>query len=79
LDTGHGDFHGGNFICASALSINPLAADKNGSAESFFSSAALKFVGPLYLLDGTPSTKTIEGPNGLVEQVYTSTWEGTSR
>ena len=30
----------------------------------------------VYLLDGTPSTKTIEGPNGLVENVLTSTWEG---
>jgi hypothetical protein len=30
----------------------------------------------VYMLDGTPSTKTIEGPNGPVEQVYASTWEG---
>ena len=30
----------------------------------------------VYLLDGTPSTKTMEGPNGPVENVYTSTWEG---
>jgi hypothetical protein len=30
----------------------------------------------VYMLDGTPSTKTIEGPDGLVEQIYTSTWEG---
>ena len=30
----------------------------------------------VYLLDGTPSTKTIEGPNGPVENVSTSTWEG---
>ena len=30
----------------------------------------------VYLLDGTPSTKTIEGPNGPVQNVYTSTWEG---
>ena len=30
----------------------------------------------VYLLDGTPSTKTVEGPNGLVENVSTSTWEG---
>jgi hypothetical protein len=29
----------------------------------------------VYLLDGTPSTKTMEGPNGPVENVYTSTWE----
>ena len=30
----------------------------------------------VYLLDGTPSTKTIEGPNGMLENVSTSTWEG---
>ena len=30
----------------------------------------------VYMLDGTPSTKTIEGPNGTVETVLTSTWEG---
>ena len=30
----------------------------------------------VYMLDGTPSTKTFEGPNGLMENVYTSTWEG---
>ena len=29
-----------------------------------------------YFLDGRPSTKTIEGPNGPVENVSTSTWEG---
>lgn len=30
----------------------------------------------VYLLDGTPSKKTIEGPNGLMENVSTSVWEG---
>ena len=30
----------------------------------------------VYLLDGTPSTKTVEGPNGPVENVSTSVWEG---
>jgi len=30
----------------------------------------------VYLLDGTPSKKTFEGPNGLMENVSTSTWEG---
>ena len=30
----------------------------------------------VYRLDGTPSTKRVEGPNGPVENVYTSTWEG---
>ena len=30
----------------------------------------------VYLLDGTPSTKTIEGPNGMLENVSTSTWDG---
>ena len=30
----------------------------------------------VYLLDGTPSTTTVEGPNGPMENVSTSTWEG---
>ena len=30
----------------------------------------------VYLLDGTPSTKAFEGPNGPAENIYTSTWEG---
>lgn len=30
----------------------------------------------VYLLDGTPSTKIMEGPNGPLENVLTSTWEG---
>ena len=30
----------------------------------------------VYMLDGTPSPKAIEGPNGMVENIYTSNWEG---
>jgi hypothetical protein len=31
----------------------------------------------VYMLDGTPSKKTLKGPGGkLIEQVYTSKWEG---
>jgi hypothetical protein len=30
----------------------------------------------VYLLDGTPSKKAFEGPNGPMENVSTSTWEG---
>ena len=30
----------------------------------------------VYFLDGTPSTTTVEGPNGMIENVATSTWEG---
>lgn len=30
----------------------------------------------VYLLDGTPSKKTFEGPNGPLENVSTSAWEG---
>src|SRR5262245_43562480 len=30
----------------------------------------------VYLLDGTPSKKAFEGPNGPAENVSTSTWEG---
>jgi hypothetical protein len=31
----------------------------------------------VYMLDGTPSKKTIKGPGGKpIEQIYTSKWEG---
>ena len=30
----------------------------------------------VYMLDGTPAKKTLTGPKGPVENVYTSTWEG---
>ena len=30
----------------------------------------------VYLLDGTPSKKAFEGPNGPAENISTSTWEG---
>ena len=30
----------------------------------------------VYTLDGTPTKKTIETPNGPAENVYTSVWEG---
>ena len=30
----------------------------------------------VYMLDGTPVVKKIEGPAGVMENVYTSTWEG---
>jgi hypothetical protein len=30
----------------------------------------------VYLLDGTPSKTTVEGPNGVMENVSTTTWEG---
>jgi hypothetical protein len=30
----------------------------------------------VYMLDGTPTTRKFEGPNGPMENVSTSTWEG---
>ena len=30
----------------------------------------------VYLLDGTPSKKAFEGPNGPAENISTSTWDG---
>jgi hypothetical protein len=30
----------------------------------------------VYMLDGTPSPKTLEGPNGPLEIIHTSVWEG---
>ena len=30
----------------------------------------------VYMLDGTPAKNPIEGPNGVIERVFTSAWEG---
>jgi hypothetical protein len=30
----------------------------------------------VYMLDGTPAKKTVEGPNGPMEFINTSTWDG---
>lgn len=47
-----------------------------GSRMSVTRTVAGNSESTVYLLDGTPSTKTIETPNGMMENVSTSTWEG---
>lgn len=47
-----------------------------GSRMTITNTVAGNSESTVYLLDGTPSKKTFEGPNGLMENVSTSTWEG---
>jgi len=47
-----------------------------GSKMTMLNTTAGNTSTTVYLLDGTPSTKTLEGANGPVRIVYTSKWEG---
>lgn len=49
-----------------------------GSKMTVTQSIAGNSESTVYLLNGTPSTKTIEGPAGTMELVYTSRWEGNA-
>ena len=60
----------------SSGSFNSWTIAVEGSKMTVTMTVAGNSDSTVYMLDGTPSTKTIEGPAGLVEQVYTSTWEG---
>ena len=57
-------------------SFNSWTITVEGSKMTVTMTVAGNSDSTVYLLDGTPSTKTMEGPNGPVENVYTSTWEG---
>jgi hypothetical protein len=57
-------------------SFNSWTITVEGSKMTVTMTVAGNSDSTVYMLDGTPSTKTIEGPNGPVENVYTSTWEG---
>jgi hypothetical protein len=59
-----------------AGSFNAWTITVEGSRMTVTMTVAGNSDSTVYLLDGTPSTKTIEGPNGSVENVSTSTWEG---
>jgi hypothetical protein len=59
-----------------AGSFNVWTITVEGSKMTVTMTVAGNSESTVYLLDGTPSTKTMEGPNGPVENVYTSTWEG---
>ena len=57
-------------------SYNVWTITVEGSKMTVTNTIAGNSESTVYLLDGTPSKKTFEGPNGPMESVYTSTWEG---
>ena len=59
-----------------AGSFNSWTITVEGSKMTVTMTVAGNSDATVYLLDGTPSTKTVEGPNGPIENVYTCTWEG---
>ena len=59
-----------------AGSFNSWTITVEGNKMTITMTVAGNSESTVYLLDGTPSTKTVEGPNGPMENVYTSTWEG---
>ena len=59
-----------------AGSFNSWTITVEGSKMTVTMTVAGNSESTVYLLDGTPSKKTFEGPNGLMENVSTSTWEG---
>ena len=59
-----------------AGSFNSWTITVEGSKMTVTMTVAGNSDSTVYMLDGTPSTKTMEGPNGPVENVLTSTWEG---
>ena len=56
-------------------SFNVWTITVEGSRMTVTRTVAGNSESTVYMLDGTPSPKTIEGPNGPVQIVYTSTWE----
>jgi hypothetical protein len=59
-----------------AGSFNVWTITVEGSKMTVTMTVAGNSESTVYMLDGTPSVKTMEGPNGTMENVYTSTWEG---
>lgn len=57
-------------------SFNSWTITVEGSTMTVTMTVAGNSESTVYLLDGTPSKKTFEGPNGMMENVSTSTWEG---
>src|SRR5688572_5779261 len=57
-------------------SYNTWTITVEGSKMTVTNTVAGNSESTLYLLDGTPSKKAFEGPNGPAENIYTSTWEG---
>ena len=59
-----------------AGSFNSWTIAVEGSKMTVTMTVAGNSESRVYLLDGTPSTTTVEGPNGPMENVSTSVWEG---
>ena len=59
-----------------AASFNTWTITVEGSKMTVTQTVAGNSESTVYLLDGTPSKKTVEGPNGPLENVATSIWEG---
>jgi hypothetical protein len=59
-----------------AGSFNSWTITVDGNTMTVTMTVAGNSESTVYLLDGTPSKKTFEGPNGPMENVYTSSWEG---
>jgi hypothetical protein len=57
-------------------SFNVWTITVEGSKMTVTMTVAGNSESTVYMLDGTPSIRTIDGPNGPVENVLTSTWEG---
>ena len=57
-------------------SFNSWTITVDGNTMTVTMTVAGNSESTVYLLDGTPSKKTFEGPNGQMENVSTSTWEG---
>ena len=59
-----------------AGSFNSWTITTEGNKMTVTMTVAGNSESTVYLLDGTPSTKKFEGPNGPAENVSVSTWEG---
>ena len=59
-----------------AASFNSWTITVEGNKMTVTMTVAGNSDSRVYLLDGTPLTTTVEGPNGPMENVSTSTWEG---
>ena len=64
----------GKWKAAGSFTVWTIAVE--GSKMTVTMTVAGNSESRVYLLDGTPSTTTVEGPNGPMENVSTSTWEG---
>ena len=59
-----------------AASFNSWTITVEGNKMTVTMTVAGNSDSRVYLLDGTPLTTTVEGPNGPMENVSTSVWEG---